>query len=98
MRRGGATLKTDAPKSKVILSIITLNLSGSTLRFAKGVPIIYKEAKLVFGLRITLFFANAGTKLSIIKKNKEKKYCQILLSKEKQHLAIIINKKRTISL
>lgn len=78
MRRGGATFKTDAPKSKVILSIITLNLSGSTLRFAKGVPIIYKEAKLVFGLRITLFFANAGAKLSIIKKNKEKniaKYC-----------------------
>lgn len=73
MRRGGATFKTDAPKSKVILSIITLNLSGSTLRFAKGVPIIYKEAKLVFGLRITLFFANAGAKLSIIKKNKEKK-------------------------
>ena len=78
MRRGGATFKTDAPKSKVILSIITLNLSGSTLRFAKGVPIIYKEAKLVFGLRITLFFANAGAKLSIIKKNKKKniaKYC-----------------------
>lgn len=68
MRRGGTTFKTDAPKSKVILSIITLNLSGSTLRFAKGVPIIYKEAKLVFGLRITLFFANAGAKLSIIKR------------------------------
>ena len=69
MRRGGATFKTDAPKSKVILSIITLNLSGSTLRFAKGVPAIYKEAKLIFGLRITLLFANAAANLNLIKKD-----------------------------
>lgn len=68
MRRGGATFKTDAPKSKVILSIITLNLSGSTLRFAKGVPIIYKEAKLVFGLRITPFLCKCWCKIKHNKK------------------------------
>lgn len=68
MRRGGATFKTDAPKSKVILSIITLNLSGSTLRFAKGGAYYLQRSKTGFRSTHNPFLCKCWCKIKHNKK------------------------------